>query len=62
MALVISPPILSPCVGICELDRDGYCRGCLRTGDEIARWVAMSDQDRQRLMTEVLPQRESWSR
>jgi predicted Fe-S protein YdhL (DUF1289 family) len=29
----------SPCVGTCELDRTtGWCRGCGRTGDEIAAW------------------------
>lgn len=61
MSFVIVAPIVSPCIGICELDRDGYCKGCLRTGDEIARWVSMGDQDRQRLLEEVLPQRETWS-
>lgn len=31
------PP--SPCVGICEMDETtGYCRGCARTGEEIAGW------------------------
>jgi predicted Fe-S protein YdhL (DUF1289 family) len=52
-------PILSPCIGICRLDRDGYCEGCLRSGDEIARWVAMGEIERRRLMDEVLPQREA---
>ncbi len=58
MALVTSPAILSPCIGLCALDRDGYCKGCLRTGDEIAHWVSMGDGERQRLVDEVLPQRE----
>lgn len=31
------PP--SPCIGVCELDRDlGICLGCLRTREEIAGW------------------------
>lgn len=51
-------PILTPCIGICELDDAGLCEGCFRTGDEIARWSTMTDQERQRLMLEVLPQRE----
>lgn len=58
MAFVISPVILSPCIGICELDREGYCKGCLRTGEEIAHWISMGDSERQRLVDEVLPQRE----
>lgn len=54
------PPqaILSPCVGICRLDARGYCEGCYRTGDEIARWRSMSDVERSRYMDVVLPARE----
>lgn len=52
-------PILSPCVGICYLGEDGYCEGCLRSGDEITRWVAMGDAERQRIVEEVLPEREA---
>ena len=53
------PPILSPCVGICELDGDGYCKGCLRSGDEIARWISMGESERRRLVDAVLQQRET---
>lgn len=52
-------PILSPCVGICELDGDGYCKGCLRSGDEIARWISMGESERRRLVDAVLQQRET---
>jgi predicted Fe-S protein YdhL (DUF1289 family) len=51
-------PILTPCIGVCELDAAGLCKGCHRTVDEIARWASMSDGERARLMSEVLPQRE----
>ena len=50
--------VLSPCIGICRLDERGYCEGCLRTGDEIARWRGMSDAERLHYMREVLPARE----
>lgn len=30
--------ISSPCVGFCQLDERRCCRGCGRTGDEIAGW------------------------
>lgn len=49
----------TPCVGVCALDDDGYCRGCRRTLAEIAGWSQMSDEQRLRLMDSVLPQRES---
>ncbi|NNC98143.1 MAG: DUF1289 domain-containing protein, partial [Gammaproteobacteria bacterium] len=39
-------PIQSPCVQVCELDAGNVCTGCLRTRDEIARWVSMSEQER----------------
>lgn len=48
--------ISSPCIGICSLD-GGRCRGCLRTGEEIAGWVRMSEPQRQHLMRDVLPAR-----
>lgn len=50
--------ILSPCIGVCSLRLDGLCEGCLRTTDEIARWSTMGDDERRRLMDEVLPARE----
>ena len=51
-------PILSPCIGICRLGEDGYCEGCLRSGDEIASWVGMGERERRRILDEVLPLRE----
>ena len=47
----------SPCVKVCQMDpRRGLCLGCRRTLDEIARWGAMSDQERERILAE-LPKR-----
>ncbi|HUS24352.1 MAG TPA: DUF1289 domain-containing protein [Candidatus Binatia bacterium] len=31
-----APP--SPCIGLCQLNRDQVCRGCGRHIDEIAEW------------------------
>jgi uncharacterized protein len=53
----MSQPILSPCIGICALGDDGLCAGCLRSGEEIAAWLAMSEAERAHLMDEVLPVR-----
>jgi predicted Fe-S protein YdhL (DUF1289 family) len=34
-----APLIVSPCIGVCEVDdATGYCRGCARTADEVAAW------------------------
>ena len=51
------PLPLTPCIGICRLDDSGYCVGCRRSLDEIARWGTMSDTERLRCMREVLPKR-----
>ncbi len=46
--------IESPCNKICTLDSRGdYCIGCGRTIDEIARWYAMSDEERRQIMNRL---------
>jgi uncharacterized protein len=52
--------IESPCTNICTLDaRSGLCLGCGRTVDEIARWAAMSADERARIMAELPARRAS---
>ena len=49
--------VLSPCVAICKLDRTtGWCVGCGRTGNEIARWTSVGDAGRQTIL-DALPAR-----
>lgn len=57
MSFPATKAILTPCIGICRLDADGLCEGCLRTADEIASWMYLSETERTRLMSDVLPQR-----
>jgi len=46
--------IESPCTKVCTLDaRTGLCLGCGRTIEEIARWSAMSEAERARVLTEL---------
>ncbi|MQC11038.1 DUF1289 domain-containing protein, partial [Morganella morganii] len=35
--------IPSPCVGICQLNEKGYCRGCYRSRDERFQWQSLSN-------------------
>lgn len=51
-------PVPSPCVSLCKLDEHGYCEGCLRHVNEIARWLSMDSEERRHLMETELPQRE----
>lgn len=37
-------PVPSPCNSICSMDQaSGWCRGCLRTLDEIAAWSTLDE-------------------
>jgi predicted Fe-S protein YdhL (DUF1289 family) len=47
----------TPCVNICLLDDEsGLCVGCGRSGNEIARWVEMTPEQRRAIMA-TLPKR-----
>jgi predicted Fe-S protein YdhL (DUF1289 family) len=48
----------SPCVKLCSLDEQGYCVGCLRTGDEIGRWTSMSAAEQWHVVAELKRRRE----
>jgi hypothetical protein len=44
---------------MCQINPErGTCLGCHRTLDEIARWIQMSDAERERVLAE-LPARRS---
>jgi predicted Fe-S protein YdhL (DUF1289 family) len=50
--------IETPCVKICTVDaRQGFCLGCGRTIDEIARWARMSAAERGRIVNELSERR-----
>lgn len=49
--------VSTPCIKICTMDaRAGLCAGCGRTLEEIARWGAMTESERLRIM-QLLPAR-----
>lgn len=55
-------PIETPCNKVCTIDpASRLCAGCGRSLDEIARWTALTDAERARVMAE-LPQRLETSR
>jgi uncharacterized protein len=49
------PP--SPCINVCSLGAHGFCVGCLRTGEEIARWMAMSAAEQWQLLAQLAERR-----
>ena len=38
--------IPSPCIGVCELNSKGYCKGCFRARDERLYWLQLTDDQR----------------
>jgi predicted Fe-S protein YdhL (DUF1289 family) len=48
----------SPCIRVCRI-REGVCLGCLRTLDEIRNWQRYSDSERDLIMDDVLPRRDT---
>ena len=56
--LICDATATSPCVGVCELDpASGFCRGCLRTLPEIARWGGLSLCERRRVKSALAQRR-----
>jgi len=54
--------VASPCVGVCRMDMErGWCRGCFRTLEEIARWAAADDTERLRILDRVVGRRQEES-
>jgi predicted Fe-S protein YdhL (DUF1289 family) len=44
---------------VCALGASGQCLGCLRTGDEIARWAGMTPAEQWDLIDELARRREA---
>lgn len=42
--------IPSPCIGICQTNSKGYCKGCLRSRDERLYWLKLSDAQKQNVL------------
>jgi predicted Fe-S protein YdhL (DUF1289 family) len=46
--------VASPCIDVCRLDRrHRWCRGCGRTGSEIARWPSADDAEKRTILAKL---------
>ncbi|MFA5949525.1 MAG: DUF1289 domain-containing protein [Hyphomicrobium sp.] len=44
----------TPCINVCRIDPvSGYCEGCRRSRNEIARWSSITDAERRSIMDEL---------
>jgi hypothetical protein len=44
----------TPCVAICSTTFDDICRGCGRTVTEVADWVFMTAEEKERVWQRIL--------
>lgn len=52
--LLHTGPMPSPCVGICQMDKDsGLCTGCHRTIDEIVDWSVAPESKKMAIWLEI---------
>ncbi len=42
--------IPSPCIGVCEVNNRGYCKGCLRSRDERLHWLGLEDEQKREVL------------
>ena len=48
----------SPCIGVCLINKEHhFCEGCCRSQDEIAQWLALSD-DQKKEINELASERQ----
>ena len=40
----------SPCVGVCQSDEKGYCKGCMRSREERQQWITLDIDAKQKVI------------
>lgn len=48
-----APAMLTPCIGVCEVNELNVCSGCHRTLSEIGAWSSMTDAARSQIMARL---------
>ncbi len=52
--------IPSPCIGVCQANAKGYCKGCFRSREERLYWLHMSDEQKHQVMRMLAARRKKW--
>lgn len=52
----------SPCIGICEVNNKGFCKGCFRSRDERLYWHTLNTTQRGLLLTVLAKRRMAYIR
>jgi hypothetical protein len=52
------PDLPSPCTSVCEMNNEtGFCKGCYRTLDEIARWQGFTPEEKMAVLENLRARR-----
>ncbi len=43
--------IPSPCIGVCQANNKGYCKGCFRSRDERLYWLKLTAADKRQVVS-----------
>ena len=44
----------TPCIKVCKINpENGFCQGCFRTLDEIARWSGLDNPEKERIYEKI---------
>ena len=49
----LQTPVPSPCINLCEMAANGFCKGCMRTIDEIVQWGSANDDTKRAIWVEI---------
>ena len=42
--------IPSPCIGVCEVNNKGFCKGCFRSREERLYWLELSSEQKRQVV------------
>lgn len=43
-------PLKNPCIGICQANNKGYCKGCLRSRRERQQWLSLNNIEKRHIL------------
>lgn len=49
--------IANPCVGVCQVNNKGYCKGCYRNRNERLYWHTLSNEQRGIILQTLITRR-----
>ncbi|UQS13294.1 DUF1289 domain-containing protein [Pseudomonas sp. HS6] len=54
----VSPAVPSPCTGVCRLDEQKVCLGCMRHVEDIREWRSADDERRRVICAQAMQRRQ----